>query len=46
MAFVCAFPPTRETESPTLMAGLTPAKKRLASRNICPSVIEITLVGI
>jgi hypothetical protein len=28
------------------MAGLTPALKRLLSRNICPSVMEITFVGI
>ena len=41
----CAFEPTRETEMPTLMAGRVPAKNRLASRKICPSVIEITLVG-
>jgi hypothetical protein len=24
IAFVCAFPPTRETEIPTLIAGRTP----------------------
>ena len=39
-------PPTLETEIPTLTAGLTPALKRSASRKICPSVIEITFVGI
>ena len=27
------------------MAGRTPEKKRSDSRKICPSVIEITLVG-
>jgi hypothetical protein len=31
---------------PTLIAGRTPEKNRSASRKICPSVIEITLVGI
>ena len=46
MALIWALPPTRETESPTLMAGRTPEKNRLGSRKICPSVMEITLVGI
>ncbi len=45
IAFVCALPPTRETEIPTLIAGLMPEKNRSDSRKICPSVIEITLVG-
>jgi hypothetical protein len=35
----------RETELPTLMAGRTPWWKRSDSRKICPSVIEITFVG-
>ena len=39
MIFVCAAPPTRDTESPTLTAGLTPEK------NNSLSVIEITFVG-
>ena len=43
--FVCAAPPTLDTEIPTLIAGLIPELKRSVSRNICPSVIEITLVG-
>ena len=43
---ICALPPTRLTEIPTLIAGRIPALNRLPSRNICPSVIEITLVGI
>ena len=30
---------------PTLIAGRMPEKKRLDSRKICPSVIEITFVG-
>ena len=30
---------------PTLIAGRTPEKKRLDSRKICPSVIEMTFVG-
>ena len=46
MAFVWAAPPTRDTERPTFTAGLIPALKRLLSKNICPSVIDITLVGI
>ncbi len=29
-----------------MTAGLTPEKNNSLSRNICPSVIEITLVGI
>src|SRR5438093_1494081 len=45
MAFVCALPPTRETEIPTLIAGRMPAKKRSLSRKIWPSVMEITFVG-
>ena len=46
IAFVCAEPPTRDTEIPTLIAGRTPALKRSVSRKHCPSVIEITFVGI
>ena len=46
IALICAAEPTRLTEMPTLMAGRTPLKNRLVSRKICPSVIEITLVGI
>ena len=34
------------TEIPGLTAGLTPEWKSSDSRNICPSVMEITLVGI
>jgi len=30
---------------PTLIAGRTPAKKRSDARKICPSVIEMTFVG-
>ena len=45
IALICAEPPTRETELPTLIAGRTPWLKRSDSRNICPSVIEMTLVG-
>jgi hypothetical protein len=45
MALIWAAPPTRETEMPTLMAGRTPWKKRPVSRKICPSVMEMTLVG-
>ena len=42
---VCAAPPTRDTETPALMAGRMPALNRSVSRKIWPSVIEITLVG-
>ena len=45
MTLVCADEPTRDTEMPALMAGRMPALKRLVSRKIWPSVIEITLVG-
>jgi len=48
MAFmkeICALPPTRDTDRPTLMAGRIPEKNRSLSRKICPSVMEITLVG-
>jgi hypothetical protein len=45
MALVCAAPPTRDTEIPTLTAGRTPLKNRSFSRKIWPSVMEITLVG-
>ena len=45
IAFVCAREPTRETEVPTLTAGRTPEKKRSDWRKICPSVIEMTFVG-
>jgi len=46
MILVCADHPTRETESPTLIAGLIPELKSSVPKNICPSVIEITFVGI
>src|SRR5438876_358049 len=45
MILVCAAPPTRDTEMPALIAGRIPALNRSVSRKICPSVIEITLVG-
>ena len=45
MIFVCAAPPTLETEIPGLMAGLTPELNKSVSKKICPSVIEITFVG-
>src|SRR6202000_648775 len=46
MALVWAAPPTRDTDRPTLMAGRTPELNRSVSRKICPSVIEMTLVGL
>ena len=45
MALVWASPPTRETERPTLTAGRWPEKKSPLSRKSCPSVMEMTLVG-
>jgi hypothetical protein len=45
IGLTCAEPPTRDTEMPTLMAGRTPEKNSLGSRKICPSVIEMTFVG-
>ena len=43
---VCADDPTLDTDKPTFIAGLIPWLNNSVSRNICPSVIEITLVGI
>ena len=45
IGLICALPPTRDTEMPTLMAGRTPEKKSFGSRKIWPSVIEMTFVG-
>ena len=45
MALICALPPTRLTEMPTLMAGRTLELNRSDSRKIWPSVMEMTLVG-
>ena len=46
MPLSCAEPPTRETEMPGLIAGMMPEWKSSVSRKICPSVIEMTFVGI
>ena len=46
IAFVWAAEPTLETDNPTLTAGLIPWLNNSVSKNICPSVIEITFVGI
>ena len=46
MDLICADPPTRDTEIPTLIAGRTPELNKSDSKKICPSVIEITFVGI
>jgi len=43
---ICAAEPTRLTESPVSIAGLNPALNNSCCKKICPSVIEITLVGI
>ena len=45
IALTWAAPPTRDTDRPTLMAGRTPELNRSVSRKICPSVIEMTFVG-
>ena len=46
MIFVWAAPPTLDTEIPTLIAGLIPELNKSVSKKICPSVIDITFVGI
>ena len=46
IALIWAAPPTRDTESPALTAGLKPELNISVSRYICPSVMEITFVGI
>ena len=46
IALICAEPPTRDTERPALIAGRKPELNISVSRYICPSVIDITLVGI
>ena len=46
MDLIWALPPTRDTEIPTLIAGRIPELNKFDSKKICPSVIEITLVGI
>ena len=43
---VCAAEPTLETDNPTLTAGRIPWLNNSVSKKICPSVIEITFVGI
>ena len=43
---ICAITPTRDTEIPTLIAGRIPELNKSVSKKICPSVIEITFVGI
>jgi hypothetical protein len=45
IALICAAPPTRDTETPTSMAGRWLALNRSDWRKIWPSVIEMTLVG-
>ena len=45
IALVIAAPPTRETETPTSMAGRWLDANRSDCRKIWPSVIEMTLVG-
>ena len=45
MALDLGAPPTRDTEMPAFIAGRWPELKRSVSRKICPSVMEMTLVG-
>ena len=45
IALIWAALPTRDTELPTLMAGRMPELKRSDCKKTCPSVIEITFVG-
>ena len=45
IALICALPPTRDTEIPGFTAGMIPEWNSSVSRKICPSVMEITLVG-
>ena len=44
-AFVIAAPPTRDTDTPTSMAGRWLDANRSDCKKIWPSVIEMTLVG-
>jgi len=37
--------PSRVTDNPTSIAGLTPERNKYPDRNICPSVILMRLVG-
>ena len=46
IALVWAEDPTLETDRPTFIAGLIPWLNSSVSRKICPSVIDITFVGI
>ena len=46
IALICAALPTRDTDKPLSTAGLTPLLNNSVCRKICPSVIEITFVGI
>ena len=46
IAFICAEPPTLDTDIPAFIAGLKPALNKSDSRKICPSVIDIIFVGI
>ena len=45
IALIWAAPPTRETETPTSIAGRWLALNKSDCRKIWPSVIEMTLVG-
>ena len=45
IAFVMAAPPTRDTDTPTSIAGRWLAAKRSDCKKIWPSVMEMTLVG-
>ena len=43
-ALICAAEPT-EADKPTDTAGLIPLLNKSVSRKICPSVMEITFIG-
>ena len=45
MALIWAALPTRLTDSLTLMVERMPLKNRAVSRKSCPSVMDMTLVG-
>ena len=45
IALVWAADPTLDTDKPTFTAGLIPWLNNSVSKKICPSVIDITFVG-
>ena len=45
MLCYCADEPSRVTDNPTSIAGLTPERNKYPDKNICPSVMLMRLVG-